>query len=297
MTKLVAITGGESYIAAQLKVVLKDRGINFVGLDLVSKKDPETIVTDICSEKFSNSIPEGCDAVIHLAALSRDKDCKANPALAMRVNLEGTQRVIDACVERKVKQLVFASTEWVYGEVEEGGVQTENQTLSLEKTQNVYAASKLTGEQLCRFASKEHQLPITVLRFGIVYGPRAENERQFSSAVESLFYKIQSANEIEVGSLNTGRRFIHVRDLCSAIASSIGRVGFEIFNISGDRIITLGEVIDVSCQIANRKIEIKETNPSGKSIRNPDNSKAKQMLSWKPVIDLFSGLKSLQENT
>jgi len=296
VSKLVAITGGESYIAAELKSVFKSRGINFVGLDLVAKKDPTTVIADITSDEFSDFVPANCDALIHLAALSRDKDCKANPSLAMRVNLEGTQRVIDACVKRGVKQLIFASTEWVYGEVEEGGVQKEDQILTLEKTQNVYAASKLTGEQLCRLANKEHSLPITILRFGIVYGPRSVNEREFSSAVESLFYQVQDGKDIQVGSLETGRRFIHVRDLCTGIFSAIGRSDFEIFNISGDRVVSLGEVIDASFKVLNKSVQVSQTNPSNKSTRNPDNTRAKKSLKWKPEMDLFSGLSTLRES-
>jgi len=297
MSKIVAITGGESYIAGVLKEALQARGIANLSLDLVARKDPNTVISNICSDDFAGTVPEGCDAVVHLAAISRDKDCKANPQLAARVNLEGTQRVIDACIQRGVKQLIFASTEWVYGDVEEGGTQSEDQPLIAEKTQNVYAMSKLTGEQLCRFAHQDSGLPITVLRFGIVYGPRKKEERQFSSAVESIFYKIQVEDQIQVGSLATGRRFIHVKDLAAGIVAAIGRTGFEIFNVSGDRIITLGEVIRTSCEVLGKEVEITETSPAARSVRNPDNGRAKQILGWKPEISLSEGLRSLQDGT
>ena len=131
---------------------------------------------------------------------------------------------------------------------------------------------------------------MTILRFGIIYGPRPNNW----SAVENLFNSARTKSEIQVGSATTSRRFIHVDDIVGGILAARGRKGFEIFNLSGDRQVSLGEVIEASARMLNREVRVVETNQSQRSVRNPDNAKAREQLGWRPAIDLQAGLATLQ---
>ena len=74
---------------------------------------------------------------------------------------------------------------------------------------------------------------------------------------------------------------------------SCGRAGFEVFNLSGNTVITLGEIVEQSAELLGRRPPVKETNPAAVSIRNPDNSKAKEVLGWEPKIGLKEGLATL----
>ena len=68
------------------------------------------------------------------------------------------------------------------------------------------------------------------------------------------------------------------------------------FNLSGDRPVTLGEVIEESRRLLGREVLITEKAPNQPSVRNPDNSKARAQLEWKPEIDLEAGLTDLNNN-
>ena len=54
--------------------------------------------------------------IIHLAAISKDKDCNANPNLCIDVNINGTLNLIHAAKKKSIKNFIFASSEWVYGD-------------------------------------------------------------------------------------------------------------------------------------------------------------------------------------
>ena len=66
------------------------------------------------------------------------------------------------------------------------------------------------------------------------------------------------------------------------------------FNLSGDRPVSLGEIVETSARLVGRRVRIVETNPSQPSIRNPDNAKARATLGWSPALDLEAGLTDLK---
>jgi nucleoside-diphosphate-sugar epimerase len=277
------ITGAESFIGRALRSRCDAAGDAIAGIDNTAPTDSSMHRADIRDPAVADLIPPGA-TIVHLAAISRDPDCRADPRAAFDVNVTGTLNVAAAAQKRAARALIFASSEWVYGDVANNAVQLESQPIDVTAMKSEYALTKIVAEQCLRLGV---QLPaVTILRFGIVYGPRAANW----SAVESLFNAVRTQDEVKVGAAKTARRFIHVEDIVSGILASRGRAGFEIFNLSGDRPITLGEVIDASMRLTGRRPKVVETNPSQPSIRNPDNGKARAELGWKPAIDLERGL-------
>jgi nucleoside-diphosphate-sugar epimerase len=252
-----------------------------------------THCADIRDKSVADLIPEGC-TLIHLAAISRDNDCRLNPREAFDVNVGGTLNLVEAARKRRVKQVLFASSEWVYGEVANNEVQHEDSPLDATRLVSEYALTKLAGERpLAGAARRGDVTSITALRFGIVYGPRAANW----SAVEMLYDAVANKDQVEVkGSLSTARRFIHVEDICSGILAAAARAlpGFSVFNLSGDRLIALGEIVKESMRITGRSPLVVEGTREAISIRNPDNAKARAELGWAPAIDLKLGLATLQ---
>lgn len=285
----VVIVGSEGFVGKELKRQCRTKNIEVITIDSVSSDDPNHVVADIRSKDIDSAIPQQVDALVHLAAISQDEDCRANPHLAFDVNVLGTLNLIRAAKRRGARQFIFASSEWVYGEVIDGALQTEEQVIDATKIQSEYALSKIVGEQALKLAHQRDLCPVTILRFGIIYGTRPDN----GSAVESLFHAVGTGETISVGSLDSARRFIHVSDIAEGICSAIGRSDFEIFNLSGDRLITLRDVIEESGQLLRRSPEVRETNPGSASVRNPDNRKARTELGWAPTLDLKAGLTSL----
>lgn len=261
-----------------------------MGIDGNAPDTARSRKADIRDPGIADLIPQGA-TVVHLAAISRDPDCRANPKDAFDVNVNGSLNVAAAAQQRGAPQLIFASSEWVYGDVRNDEVQLEDRPIDVTAMKSEYALSKIVAEQLLKLAAPASPATaVTVLRFGIVYGPRPSNW----SAVENLFNSVRTKDEISVGAKATARRFIHVDDIVSGILASRGRTGFEIFNLSGDRPLTLGEVIETSARLLGRQIKVVETNPAQPSVRNPDNAKARAQLEWQPAIDLAAGLADLK---
>ena len=282
------VTGSESFIGRALFARCRKSGIDAVGVDSVAPTSATSRQADIRDPAIADLIPEGA-TVVHLAAISRDPDCRADPRGAFDINVIGTLNVAAAAQKRNAANLIFASSEWVYGDVRNDEVQLEDRPVDVTAMKSEYALTKIVGEQCLRLACT---LPaVTVLRFGIVYGPRAANW----SAVENLFDAVRTQDEVKVGAARTARRFIHVEDIVSGILACHDRAGFEIFNLSGDRPVSLGEVIETSAKLLNRRVKIVETNPSQPSVRNPDNSKARTSLNWRPTLDLETGLGTVSE--
>jgi len=96
-----------------------------------------------------------------------------------------------------------------------------------------------------------------------------------------------------VGSLKNGRRFVHVNDIARGILMSVGLKGFNIINLTANKVITLGEIIQQSQSIFGKTVKIIESIPKQVNVRNPSNKKAKNILHWEPEIDLEKGIKSI----
>jgi UDP-glucose 4-epimerase len=290
---MIVITGSESFVGKELISQCKQNSIDFVGLDLINKKESDYVYyqIDIKSPKIINYIPENADAVIHLAAMSRDADCKGRAYECFDNNVMGTLNMIKACKEKNVKQFIFASSEWVYDEFIGNEEKDEDSLINAHNYRSEYAFSKLVTEINLKQQYELGFCSVTILRFGIIYGPRKNNW----SAVESIASTIKNKNEITVGSLENARRFIHVSDIASGIIKSIGLHGFNIINLTGNNLLTTRNLIDECEKIYGKKMIVVERDHLTVSIRNPSNQRAKQIINWEPKISIGDGIRTLDK--
>ena len=287
----VLVTGSESFIGKTLISQLQSMGHEIIGFDSLKPTNPsyEFHEIDIRNPEINKLIPMDTDVLIHLAALSRDSDCKNKAIECFDVNVMGTLNLIKAAQLQNVKQFIFASSEWVYDKFIDGEEKNEDSEINIENHNSEYALSKLITESNLRQQHNNGFCNVTILRFGIIYGPRKSNW----SAVESILSQVKNQKKVSVGSLKTGRRFVHVSDIARGIIHSFGLEGFNIINLTGNQINTLKDIIDKSQTILDKKIEVTEINSNQISIRNPSNFKAKKMIDWEPKISLKTGLESL----
>lgn len=283
------VTGANGFIGKLLCTHLRVNNHEVYGIDIEAGEHVD--FCNIVHDDISQFMPENVDAVIHLAALSRDQDCRNRLRATNEVNVLGTIRLSEAALKKGAKQFIFASTEWVYDNFEAQQEKDEDSVINLLQLDSEYAASKFIAESSLKQFSKSNNLPMTVLRFGIIYGPRTNNW----SAVEALLNSVNSKEEVEVGSLKTGRCFIHVEDIISAIEASVGVPGFEVLNLQGDQFVSLGDVINASAKLLNKDIVVKESNPENPSIRRVSNKKIKRVLDWSPKYDIESGIASISD--
>ncbi len=283
----LVVTGSSGFVGEQLVLAAKRKGYEVIGIDLKKsdKLSCHQLELDLSKESFFQVIPEN-SIIIHLASLSTDGACKANPLVAIDANLRAIALLLENAIKSKVAHLVFASSEWVYPELPTVIAQSEKDELKLTSLNSLYAMTKLFGESLIRVDSK---IPYTILRFGIVYGPRFPP----ASAAESIAWKVYSDEEVKIGSKNTSRRFIYIDDLISGILNCIETgpsfLNQKIINISGSELISLDNLVNTSNKILKKSARINE-NSGTPSIRNPVIDLALELLDWKPKTDLKSGL-------
>ena len=283
----LVVTGSSGFVGEQLVSAAIRKGYEVIGIDLKKseKLSCQQLELDLSKENFFQVIPEN-SIIIHLASLSTDGACKDNPVVAIDANLRATALLLGNAIKSKAAYLIFASSEWVYPEVPTVIAQSEKDELKLTSLNSLYAMTKLFGESLIRVDSK---IPYTILRFGIVYGPRFPP----GSAAESIAWKVYSDEEVKIGSKNTSRRFIFIDDLVSGILNCIETgpsfLNQKIINISGSELISLDNLVNTSNEILKKSAQINQ-NSDTPSIRNPVIDSALEILDWKPKIDLKSGL-------
>jgi len=289
----ILITGSESFVGKELVAKCKECKIQVIGIDSVKPENPnyEFYQKDIRSDQIGDLIPSDIDAIVHLAALSRDQDCIGKSYDCFDINVMGTLNLINSAFKKNVKQFIFASSEWVYNDFKMDEEKDEDSFIDITKHTSEYALSKLVSESNLRQQYERQLNSVTILRFGIIYGPRKNNW----SAVESIFSQVKKHEKITINSKRNGRRFVHVSDICNGIIKSVGLKGFNIINLTGDEVITIEDLIDESEKILSKKISVIEKNPNEIDVRNPSNKKAKEIIGWSPKLTLSQGLKTVLE--
>lgn len=285
----IFVTGAGSFIGRAFLKWCDANQVQVTGVDLVDLGRNDCIVGDIRDPDFGNLVPENLDAIVHLAALSRDPDCRGRAYDCFETNVMATLRLMDIATELNCTQFVFASSEWVYSHYPEDADATEETPIDITKHRSEYALSKLVTEANLRQRHLQGFCDVAILRFGIVYGPRPSNW----CAVEGLLNQVANKSEISVGSAETARSFIHVDDIAAGIGASLKTEGFGIYNLQGAHLVSLREVIETSADLLGRTVKILESNPENPSIRTVSGRKATQELGFTPQISFRDGLKSV----
>jgi UDP-glucose 4-epimerase len=281
------VTGSSGFVGQKLCASLIKANLEVIGCDLslVDGVKYRQILGSFNSPEVFEVI-DSSTTVIHLAAISTDNDCRADPLKAIKTNIQDLVQLAQFCALQKVPNFIFASSEWVYPETNTAVELYENDRLNLDSLNSLYAMSKLVGENFLRVLGL---LNVTCLRFGIVYGPRPLP----GSAPESFILNVYNQKQISTGSYSTARRFIFVDDLVEGIhlaAKRIPRGQFEIYNLGGSELISLLDILKLAEQITQQDADHEELG-SKSSIRNPISTKFQLEFNWHPKIPIEVGLE------
>ncbi len=300
MKENILITGSSGYVGTHLikkLLQIKKDKYNIIGIDIVKpsfkSKYFKHLNFDIEKIKYEKYISNNIDYIIHLGAVSHDKDFKKNPLSSYSINLNSTLKILDFAKKNNVKNFIFSSTEWVYGENNKKKLLSEEMQLNFENLSSDYAKSKLICEKLIQSAHMNKEiLKFQILRFGIIYGPREK-----ATAVEGIFNEIYNSQTIEInGSMNNSKKYIHIDDLVNAIIKSLNISNSNILNICHDYSYKISDIIKLSTNLLHKKnLSIKNKNKNYSNSRNPSNLKAKNKLRWKPKFTLGEGMKDIYE--
>lgn len=243
-------------------------------------------------EVFSNKI----DSVIHLAAMAGVRPSIQNPSLYYDVNITGTVNLLERCRESGIKQFVFASSSSVYGNNEKIPF-SENDRV--DNPISPYAATKKSGELLCHTYHHLFDINIACLRFFTVYGPRQRPDL----AINKFTTLIMEDKEIPFyGDGTTSRDYTYVEDIVSGIVSSINYVNkeekvFEIFNIGGDKTVSLNEMVKTIEDVLGKKAKLNKLpmQPGDVNRTCADISYSKKIIGYNPKTTFKEGIRKFIE--
>jgi UDP-glucose 4-epimerase len=295
------VTGGLGFIGSHVVERFVKRGDHTVVLDDSSighlenlascRNSPglEVVEGDIRNPEALRKALEGADTVIHLAAIVSVPKSLEAPSLVAETNDSGTLNVLGACVENKVRRLVFASSAAVYG----GSRQPLLEDL-VPIALSPYAASKVAGEAYCRAFSESYGLETVVLRFFNVYGPRSTGP--YAGVMVRFAEAIKKSSPLVVyGDGRQTRDFVHVNDVVNAIllAASRDRADREIFNIGSGHTTTINQLAKLFLRAGGKDgARISHVAPRLSEVRfsRACIDKARHVLGYEPSVDLRSGV-------
>lgn len=245
---------------------------------------------DICNRDAIYSIfqKEKPDVVVHLAARAGVRPSLENPEEYYRVNIIGSQVILDACRDFRPSHLVFASSSSVYGGSKSIPYSEEDPVMF---PVSPYAVTKRTNELQAHVYSKVYGLNVTLLRFFTVYGPRQRPDM----AIHRFTKQILSGEPITIyGDGTSARDYTYIDDILDGIIKSIQRpFRYEIFNLGESRTVTLLELVELISKSVGKtpKIEWLPFQPGDVEITYADITHARTLLDYKPVTPIEDGIK------
>jgi UDP-glucose 4-epimerase len=291
----VLVTGGAGFIGSHVVDKLRDRGVEVRVYDMVLptfRKDIEYYQASLMDLEAIRMALNGIDAVYHLAAVADVKDVYNDPSYAESINVRGTINLLEAA--RRVggiKRVIYGSTTWVYSEAQEQNV--DEQT-PLRAPSHLYTATKMASEYYCQSYSKLYGMPVTILRYGIPYGPRARD-----GAVVPIFVaKALKGEPLTIaGDGSQFRKFVYVEDLAEGNVLALKSVAQnKIYNLDGSERITIKQIAEtIQRVIGNVKIEYVPSRPGDFSGKEVSSQLAKVELGWEPKTHFQEGVKRYVE--
>lgn len=293
----VIVSGGAGFIGSHLVDKLISKGMEVHVLDNLSSGQIEQVnpqahmhVVDICSEDAKNIITYiRPDAIFHLAAQSDVGKSVQNPSHDADVNIIGTINMLEACKNARVKKFIFASTSAVYGNLDKGLLNEEDDT----DPSSYYGLSKLTAESYIRLFYELYRQNYTILRFANVYGPRQMPKGE-GGVVSVFFDRINKGGKISVhGDGKQTRDFVYVKDVVDANIASIECGDQETIQISTSQRTSINEILSLISDINGVQVSKEFTPPREGDIKHSClcNQKALDILKWNPLYSIEEGLK------
>jgi NAD dependent epimerase/dehydratase len=306
--KKVLVTGADGFIGSHLTEELVRRGSDvraFVFYNSFNswgwldhtepqiKKSLDIFAGDIRDPYGVRAAMQGCDAVLHLAALIAIPYSYHSPATYVDTNIKGTLNVLQAARELGVAKVVHTSTSEVYGTARFVPI-TEDHPL---QGQSPYAATKIGADQMALSFYYSFETPVAVIRPFNTYGPRQSARAVIPTMIIQILNGIE---KIKLGALYPTRDFNYIKDTVRgfiAVAEADGSVG-EVINIGSDFEVSIGDTVRILAEVMGVRVEIESDDnrlrPEKSEVERlrAANGKARELTCWEPRYGGQEGLRS-----
>jgi nucleoside-diphosphate-sugar epimerase len=223
-------------------------------------KTPDRLLELGNSDRILYNFDGPIDVIIHAAADPNVLSCINNPNGAVDSNIIETLKILEYARTQKLEHFIFVSSTGVYNNIENGT------NSSFCKALNMYAATKLAGEQMCMAYLNSYNVPCSVVRLSDMFGPRSQPERFPTVAIRKLITGEKFVLHGKDGIIGR-RNWCSTSDASDMILYIINNLKpGDIYNVSGDRSLTHLEFVEMISKILciEFKYEILEDTIQGK---------------------------------
>lgn len=226
---------------------------------------------------------EGCDVVMHLAALIAIPYSYHSPDTYIDTNVKGTLNIVQAARDLGVERVVHTSTSEVYGTARFVPI-TEEHPL---QGQSPYSASKIGADQIAQSFFLSFDTPVATIRPFNTYGPRQSARAVIPTIITQI---AAGVDEIRLGAIHPTRDFNYVRDTVRgfvAVAEADQALG-EVINIGSNYEISVGDTVALIAERMGREVRIvcenERLRPNGSEVERlwAENAKARELTGWTP---------------
>lgn len=294
------VTGAAGFIGSSLCERLIRDGHEVVGIDsfvpyyprhykesnlagLLGRPGFKFSTSDLRADSVAGHLFEA-EAVFHMAAMPGLVRSWTDFDLYTSCNLIATERLLSASREAsKLKRFIYASTSSVYGKYASG-----DETLPTRPC-SPYGVTKLAGEMLCRGMAEERGLPLVVLRFFSVYGPRQRPDMAYHRFIEAM---LNGQNITIYGDGHQIRGNTYIDDCLDAMIAALDAPIGEIYNLGGGETASILEVLHKLGSMTGAKpsLKIEGVREGDQRFTGADTTKLRRHLGWKPRVCLDEGL-------
>jgi UDP-glucose 4-epimerase len=302
----VIVFGGAGFIGSNLVDELMTQGFEVTVFDNLSEGKLDNLARWKNHPKFEfirgdirdkDLVRRACDHknwVFHLAAMSRIQPSITDPYLAFEENVMGTVNVLEGARAGGAKRVIYSASSSCFGDanaqhLEAGGAVSEGMP---KEFGSPYSLSKYVGEELMDLWRKLYGLSTTSLRYFNVYGPRHQESGSYATVIAIFRKQLREGVPLTVvGDGEQRRDFTFVGDVVRAnMLAAMNHEATGVFNIGTGTNYSINEVAKMvggeSTFIPARLGEYRLT--------KADNTRAGEILGWKPALSLEDGLKILE---
>ena len=303
----VLVTGADGFIGSHLTEALVRQGHEVRAFVLYNSFNSwgwlDQCATEVAGkfEVFAGDIRDpygvkkamqGCDTVMHLAALIAIPYSYHSPDTYVDTNVKGTLNIVQAARELGVAKVVHTSTSEVYGTARFVPI-TEGHPL---QGQSPYSASKIGADQIALSFYNAFDTPVAIIRPFNTYGPRQSARAIIPTVITQI---ASGARKIKLGAVHPTRDFNFVRDTVRgfiAVGESERAIG-EVVNIGSNFEVSIGDTARMIAEVMGVEIEI-ETDPVRLRPEKSEvdrlwasNQKARDLVGWEPEYASRDGLR------
>ncbi|PJB69211.1 MAG: NAD-dependent dehydratase [Alphaproteobacteria bacterium CG_4_9_14_3_um_filter_47_13] len=305
--KKILVTGADGFIGSHLTEALVKVGydvrafvfynsfghwgwIDHAAADI--RESLDIFAGDIRDPHGVRTAMEGCDIVLHLAALIAIPYSYYSPDTYIDTNVKGTLNIVQAARDLDVSRVVCTSTSEVYGTAITAPI-TEDHPL---QPQSPYSASKIGADAIAMSFYNAFSTPVSILRPFNTYGPRQSARAVIPTVAGQI---AAGERKIALGALHPTRDFSFVRDTvqgfiqamnCEALIGETVNIGSH-FEISiGDLALLIAEIMGVDIEIETKEERLRPEKSEVERLL-AGTEKAQQLMNWNPAFGGRDGLR------